>query len=479
MNHKIIGRKGELEALNEAYASGSPELIALYGRRRIGKTFLIRQHFGDRICIEITGLQNGDTQQQLINFQLAISRYFPNYESKSGKLPRKWLEAFFQLSQVLESELPNQRKVIFLDEIPWMGNGKTEFITALGWFWNSWASKENIVLVICGSAASWMIKKVINDRGGLHNRVTRLIQLKPFSLTETKAFCESKKINLSPFQILQIYMAIGGVPMYLNQLKSGLSAVQNIQLLCFDRQGYLRDEFDRLFASLFFKHERHVEIVKILAENRLGLNRETIIKKSSFTNGGGLTSVLTELEESSFISAYANYGKKKKGILYRLTDFYTQFYLSFISKHKLKELSNFGQLSDLPTYHAWSGYTFENVCLTHLDQIRKALGISVIYSEASAFFVRKSDELPGAQIDLVIDRRDQTINLCEAKFSSEPFRTNKKFEEKMQQYKAIFRANTKTKKQLFITLISPYGLAQNINSTDAVDQVISMDDLFM
>lgn len=473
---KLIGRKAEIETLKTVYDSEQPEFVAVVGRRRVGKTFLIKQTYRDSIDFELTGLQHSSRTEQLQNFLFAFRNTFPDYEY--DEKPTSWLEAFFLLSNALKDLGKEEKMVVFLDEIPWLGTRRSGFLTGLGWFWNSWAVNQNIVLVICGSAASWMIDKVINDRGGLHNRVTQLMYLFPFSLAETEAFLKQHSIKLNRYQIAQIYLSMGGIPMYLNQLKKGLSAVQNIQHICFQQSGYLRREFDRLFVSLFEKADYHTELIRVLASKKKGMTRTEIAQRSSMKNGGMLTKVLSELEQSGFIGRYANFGKKKRDSLYRLTDPYSLFYLTFIEPLTTNSKIDFTKLSALPNYKAWSGYAFENICLAHIDQIRKALGLSGIFTTVSSFFAKPKDGLSGAQIDLVIDRNDQSVNLCEIKFSSNDFVLNKKDVENLETKKQVFAYHTKTNKHLFTTLITPLGAVKNSHFLNHIDQVVTFEDLF-
>lgn len=476
MEKILIGRKKYIEELEAAYKSSKPEMLALIGRRRVGKTYLVRQIYGERLDFELTGLQYGDTKRQLQNFLFAMEEYFPEYKLESP--PSDWMTAFNELSKAIKKRNKEQKVVIFLDELPWLSTARSGFISALGFFWNSRASKQNIVVIICGSAASWMIKKIINNRGGLHNRITRLLYMYPFSLAETESYCQAKQIKLNRFQLLQLYMTMGGIPMYLDLLKPGLSAVQNIQEICFSETGYLRNEFDRLFASLFDNFEKHVSIVRTLGSKRKGLTRQEIIDQTKLSNGGGLTSVLEELEKSGFITAYGGYKKKRREVLYRLTDFYSHFYLTFLEKTGKSSMVEFTGLSDLPAWKTWSGYAFENICLAHISQIKKALGIRGIASSTATFFAKPKDGLPGAQIDLLIDRSDQTINICEAKFSQGQYELTKKAADNLQVKQDVFRYHTKSKKHLFSTLITTYGVVDNVHKLNHIDQVVTMEDMF-
>ncbi len=477
MKNIIIGRTAQKKELEEALSSDKPEMIALVGRRRVGKTYLVSQMYEKHIDFEITGLQYGNKREQLENFMLRMGRHFPDYDLQS--IPKSWLKAFNHLTLALESLVKKTKMVVFLDELPWLASRKSGFLTGLSYFWNSWAVKQNIVLVICGSAASWMIKKVINDRGGLHNRVTRLLHLYPFSLSETEAYCRARNIKLDRYQILQMYMVMGGIPMYLDQVKPRLSAIQNIQQICFAPTGYLRNEFERLFASLFGEYQKHIAIIRALATKRKGLTRTEIIKVTKLTNSGKLTGILYELETSGFITIYGAYGKKAKESLYRLTDSYSLFYLTFLEPLGKNSQLDFTQLSDLPLWKTWSGYTFENICLTHITEIRKALSIAGMTSSIASFIARPKDGLPGTQIDLLIDRSDQSINVCEIKFSIEDYVVTKKDVENIQTKKQVFRYHSKTKKHLFTTIITTMGVVENQHKINSVDQVVTLDELFI
>ena len=442
MENLLIGRKSQIEELEEALASNKPEMIALIGRRRVGKTYLIGQVYANCIDFELTGRQYGTMDVQITNFVVNLRLSFPNFLVKDK--PTSWLEAFSLLGQALESLKKEEKMVVFFDELPWLGSKRSGFIEELGYFWNTWALKQNIVVVICGSAASWMIKKIINHKGSLHNRVTRRLFLSPFTLAEMEEYCQARQINLPRYHLLQIYMVMGGIPMYLDQLKKGLSAVQNIQQICFEPSGYLNQEFERLYSSLFDNYQQHITIIRALSSKRNGLTREEIIASTKFTNGGMLTEILDELEQSGFITGYGGYGKKVKESLYRLTDFYSHFYLTFIEPLGKPSQMDFTQLSDLPKWKTWSGYAFENICLTHINPIRKALGINGVASSIASFIAAPKDGFRGAQIDLLIERSDQSINICEIKFSNDQYEVTKQDVENIENKKSVFRYHTKT-----------------------------------
>jgi uncharacterized protein len=473
----MIGRKKELEILANAYTSKKPELVAVFGRRRVGKTYLIESFFEGKIDFELTGLKDGTREQQLRNFSYSLKDV-----QKLEDLPLPpidWLEAFHQLKTYLESlENSEKRKVVFIDELPWMAGGKSDFLTGFSYFWNSYAAKANIVVVICGSATAWMIQKIINDKGGLHNRVTRRIHLQSFTLAETEAYFQEKHIAFDRYQLLLLYMTMGGIPHYLDQVEGGKSAVQNIDDICFQPQGLLRTEFDNLYSALFTNSDRYESIVSVLSSTWKGMSRLEIISKTKISDGGGLTMMLQELEQSGFISSYIPFGKKKKDTLFRLTDCYSLFYLKFIRDIPLKETISWQALSKTQTWITWSGYAFENICFHHIDNIKTALGIAGVHTNQYSFVAKTTEEIEGTQIDLLIDRQDSVISLCEVKFYNDELILTKEDADNLRRKKSIFRHVTDTKKQIFIVLITTFGLIKNKHSLGLVDNVLDMNALF-
>ncbi|MFK7946216.1 MAG: ATP-binding protein [Saprospiraceae bacterium] len=476
MEQPIIGRTEEKVILHKALNSNEAEMISVIGRRRVGKTYLIRTVYKDYIAFEISGLQNATGEEQLRNFANQLRKY-----SKSKTIiptPKDWLDAFFILVDYLEQIETNQKLVVFFDEVPWISTHKSGFLKGLSYFWNSWAVKQNVVVVICGSAASWMIQKILRDKGGLHNRVTRRIRLQPFTLAETEAFLLHRNIKFQRYQLLQIYMAMGGIPHYLKEIEGGKSATQNIDAICFGESGLLRDEFQSLYPALFKHSDYHTAIIRALAAKPNGLTRPDLIKTAKITDSGRISKVLIELEESGFITAYNAFGKKKKGKIYRLTDEYSIFYLRFIEPNLSETIGVWTTLSQGQTYKIWCGYTFENVCLKHIPQIKKALGISGVYTRSASFYKKGDNQTKGTQIDLLIDRNDRTINLVEIKFYDGTFTISKDYAQKLRQKIQVFRETTQTKKQVFLTLITALGLKSNIHSVGLVDVNLDSEILF-
>ena len=464
----LAGRASEQAELADALKSDRPELIAVYGRRRVGKTYLIRSFFAEKICLELTGARDARLKDQLVNFVRALEARVPYPLA----VPASWADAFEVLKRYL-AELPTngERRVVFLDELPWLASPRSGFLSALDHFWNTFASRQrNLILVICGSAASWMIVNVLHHKGGLHNRVTRSIALKPFNLRETAQFLQGRGIALDSIQTLEIFMAVGGIPYYLDKIRKGRSAAQNIDALFFVENAALRDEFSQLYAALFEHHERHLKIIEALATKRAGLSRAQLIEHSGLS-GGNLSTILQELETTGFILRSVPFGRSVRESQYRLIDEFTLFYLRWVKPlARTRSGPSWLQQRTSPAGIAWAGYAFENACLTHVAQIKKALGISGILTEQSAWHHRVSArDKSGAQIDLLIDRPDGVINLCEMKWSGAPFVIDKRYAATLRERVETFRRVTGTRKSLFLTFVTAHGLAPG----DHVDELVS------
>ena len=472
---QIIGRKKETNDLQAYYNSGKPELVAIYGRRRVGKTFLINMLYGDEFAFSVTGMSNGTRKDQLKNFNIALRKY----SGKDYADAADWIDAFQQLIDLLENlenDENGKRKVVFIDELPWFDNHKSKFLMAFEHFWNSWASRQqDIFLIVCGSATSWIMNKLINNKGGLHNRVTRQIKLEPYTLAECEDFFKANSIEMNRYQILESYMIFGGIPYYLSLFDKRESLVQNVNRLCFATDGQLKNEFDRLYSSLFSDSERHIEIVKALKEKSSGMTREEIIQKSGLPDGGNTTNALAELELSGFLRKYDPFNKKSKGALYQLVDFFSLFHMKFMTGQSGNDETFWLKYSNTPAHNTWRGYSYELVCLSHIKQIKKALGISGIGANVASW--RSSASAEGAQIDLMIDRADRVINLCEIKYSGSEFSIDKNYDKVLRNKKNAFVAESKTRNAIHLTMITTYGLAHN-EYWGNVQSEITFDDLF-
>lgn len=470
----MVGRKLELANLQKYYDSGKPEFIALYGRRRIGKTFLIDNFFADRYSFKVSGVVQGDADMQLSAFKIAMTDY--GYE---GLLSTDWMMTFNMLGKLLDKKLrKNKRCVIFIDELPCFDTPKSNFVKALGHFWNTWCSlHDEVMLVVCGSATSWMVKNVIDNHGGLHNRITHEMHIHPFTLNEMEQMLGSQGVVWDRLSIAQMYMAIGGVPYYISLVEKGESVAQAIDRLFFGEEAVLRNEYERLFASLFKEPAPYIAILDFLATCKHGVTRERIAEAIKKLDGGHLTDYLRNLQNCDFIRYYSVKGKnglRKTGGLYQITDFFIVFHNTFL-KGITTDDSYWCNHLDTPKVNVWYGLAFERLCMAHIRQIKTALGIDRIATEYFSWRSKQSND--GAQIDLVIERADRVTNICEMKYSESEYRLDKTEERLIRNRCADFRDETKNRNTLVTTLVTTFGMRSNEYSS-AINSVITLDDLF-
>ena len=472
----LVGREKErqilVNALNEEYS----QFIAVYGRRRVGKTFLIREAYGYKFSFQFTGAANLPARRQLARFRHALKEQGLTDVTNSIT---NWLVAFSELKRLINS-MPEGKKIIFFDELPWMDSPRSGFLSELESFWNGWASaRKDIVFIVCGSSTSWMIKKIIKNKGGLHNRLTRRISLKPFSMHWCEEMMKSCGIVMTRKQLLEGYMIFGGIPYYWSLLQRGASLTQEIDRLIFNQDGDLYDEFSMLYASLFKKPEPYVRIIEMLSNKKSGMTRKELIIEGRLDDNGALTQILNDLEWCGFIRSYSMIGKRVKNEIFQLIDHYTLFYYHFI--HGKRPGKNYWEtMHDKPQYNTWCGLAFERACLWHIDQIKKKLGINGILTNEYAwrFSGDKSKNLPGAQIDLLIDRSDGIIDLCEMKYSKDPYSITDGYEKELNQKRAVFSHVTKTKKALHTVLVTTEGLVHNAHYGEIQNEV-DLNDLFI
>lgn len=474
---RIIGRKAEMRELERLCASPRPEFLVVYGRRRIGKTFLVREHFNHVFSFYATGIANGSMKAQLRAFSLSLAEY----GCPVSKRPKDWFEAFEMLKALLRRDsvardAASGKKVVFIDEMPWLDTPRSQFKQALDLFWNSYGSQDSeLLLIVCGSATSWVIRNLLRDHGGLHNRVTSRLNLQPFTLAECEAYFQENGFAFTRLQVIECYMALGGVPFYLDLLDRRLSLAQNIDRLCFSETGALRYEFDELYRSLFKQAGAHIAIIKYLATRRGGASRQEIEEHVGIPGGGTLTKALDELEHCGFVRRYRHPTKRRRGSLYQVVDPFTLFYLRFVATDKLAGEGAWLSSVGGPAYRAWTGLAFKMVCLAHVPQIKRALGVAGIACGAYAWRSEKSD--PGAQVDLVLDRADGVVNLCECKYTDVPFAIDKAYEQTLRSKVFAYRSEVEDRKALHLTIIAPYGIAPNAHAYVA-QSVITADDLF-
>lgn len=449
------------------------EFVVVYGRRRIGKTFLVRRFFRDNYAFSFVGKHEMGREQQLTEFAKELMRY-----SHSTFVPqlKNWTEAFDALQRLLETYNIPGKKVVFFDEMPWMDTPKSDFVSALENFWNGWANmRDDIVLVACGSATSWMVDKLLHNQGGLFNRITQKLYLRPFKLSEMEQYLDEKHFGWNRYQIAQCYMILGGIPFYLTLLNPKLSLLSNIDELFFaDAHAMLRTEYNELYSTLFKRPDNYLAVIRMLTERKEGFTRKEISEKTKLS-GAALSKILSDLEQCDFIFSYARYGNAKNNAIYRIKDFYTLFYYKYVNGIDTKDSLRWTHLSSTPQVSSWQGFSFELLCLLHLDEIKKALGIDRILNDASAWRSRQPEQ--NTQIDLVIERADHNINLCEMKFSSGMYAIDKGYEQKLRERMSIFLAETMTRCSTRITMVTTYGVLQNKHSGIVNDEVL-LDDLF-
>lgn len=472
---KLVGREQEIKLLKEYTTSERPEFVAIYGRRRVGKTYLVNQLFDGKMAFAMTGVLNGTKDEQMEAFIDAMQEY-------SGKLPEKpktWMEAFRILKLYLKKKVALKRRcIVFLDELPSMDTQRSGFVRALGYFWNSWASlQDNLTLIVCGSATSWMIRNIVNDKGGLHDRITHELHLRPFTLKETEQYLKSRQFKWERLTIMQAYMALGGVPYYLSLLHRGESFAANIDRLFFGDEEELRREYKRLYATLFKSPESYMTIVNALAKVKAGMTRDELRKTLGQDSSGSLSGKLEDLVNCDIIrkSHIHNKTTKKNSAIYQLIDFYSLFYLTFVSRAET-EIGYWSNHIGTSEVNSWLGLSFERVCMTHVQQIKQALHIDRISTQFYSW--RSQKNTPKAQIDMVLDRADDIINLFEIKYSDADFRLDNDEAKKLQNRMVAFRDETRTKKALWLTLLTTYGLNEGRYSSMFVS-VLTMDDLFL
>lgn len=470
----IVGRNAEIELLNKILHDDKSHFVAVYGRRRIGKTYLIRETFNDRFTFQHSGLSEGSMKEQLFAFDSSLKDAGLNIKRKS----KNWLEAFDKLKEIIRNS-NEKRKIVFIDELSWMDTPKSDLMVALENFWNGFASaRKDIVLIVCASATSWMLSKVVHNKGGLYNRLTQQIHLQAFCLRECEEYIKSEGLALNREQILQYYMIFGGVPYYWGFIKKGLSLAQNIDHTLFDRDAPLRDEFKYMYASVFKNPETYIRIIETLGTKKVGLTREELITLTGLSNSGDLTGKLEELESCGFIRKYYAFGMKKKNAVYQLMDCFTLFHFKFLKDEPTDEHFWTNQINT-PAVNTWMGFAFERVCMHHVAQIKNKLGISGVLTEVNSWYCKADPDhgVFGSQIDMLITRKDQVINLCEMKYSGSEYTITEKADKSIRNKMNDLQVLTNTKYAIYPTLITTYGLVPNSYS-DRIQAVITLDDLF-
>lgn len=478
----MIGRTKEINELNNLYDRNEAELVAIYGRRRVGKTYLVDEVFKDRITFRHAGLSPVEMKEhpeiRPLKQQLQAFYYSLLYHGmKKSHCPKDWLEAFYMLEVFLRDRDDGTRQLVFLDELPWMDTNSSGFITGFESFWNGWGChRKNLMVVVCGSANSWILDKLINNHGGLYNRVTYEIKLEPFNLAECEKFLKECGVKLSRYDITQSYMIVGGIPYYMKYYEPGKSLAQNVDRLFFEKNSKLKNEYNRLFSSVFNNPERMKMLVEFLSQRSSGYTRKEIIENTDAKDGGILSENLEALIASDFIIKYVPFGMGKREEHYKLIDPFCIFYLKFVKDRNRIENGFWQQNVTSHSISAWRGFAFENVCFNHINQIKKALNILGVYSQQYAWIKKDSEE--GTQIDLIIERNDNIVNMCEIKFYSDEFVVKEDYDRLLRSRRSILAEKIKKKYVIHSTLISTYGIKNN-EYRWSFDSVITLDDLFV
>lgn len=471
----MVGRVSECRELKMALEADEAQLIAVCGRRRIGKTYLVREAFAGKFFFEHAGVMHGTMVEQLAEFGDSLRRAgLQDVTELTG-----WREAFNALERLIANSRGKGKKVLFIDEMPWMDTPKSGFLKAFEVFWNGWCSgRKDVVFVICGSATSWIVKKVFQNKGGLYNRATGRIFLEPFSLHECRALVESKGITLSDDDIAEAYMIFGGVPYYWSLLAKGQSIAQNVDRLCFSASGKLRHEFDELYASLFENGGAHLRIVRKLAACKRGMTQKDILDAAGISSGGNGKRYLEELEQSGFVRKFTAFGKRKRETQYHLVDCFTLFHLRFLDGVANPDERFWQHSVNAPNVNAWRGLSFERVCFWHIPQLKQALGISGVLTQVYCWRHMPDEVYPtGVQIDMLIERADRVVNVCEMKFSSRPFVIDKDYAERLKDKIGTFEQVSKTRAAIQLTIVASAGLQRNKYS-GIVQSEVTLDDLF-
>ena len=470
----MVGRQEEIRLLEEAFDSKQPEFVAVYGRRRVGKTYLVREVFNNRFTFSYTGALNCSTKTQLSYFHNALMEQ----GLEKTPVPQTWPEAFGLLKQLILGS-KDKRKVVFIDELPWMDAPRSEFVSAFEHFWNSWgAAHKKLMLIICGSSTSWITNKIFKNRGGLYNRVTKKIHLSPFSLYECEEYAKSLRLGLSRNHILEGYMVMGGVPLYWSKLDRKKSMAQNINDLFLSDKGELRYEFNDLYASVFNRPEKYIKIIECLSAKQSGLTRAEMIEKTKIDNNGKFSEMLENLIQCGFIRKYCHTNKSLKDALYQIVDCYTLFYFRFVKKAHGTDENYWTKILSTPTYNTWCGLAFERVCLLHTRQIKSALGISGITSNLFSWHIQKTDEHPGVQIDLLIDRTDNVVSVCEMKYAPNGYVMTKAEAEKINTRLRVFSLYLPSKKGTQLVMITSNGMSQNKHNVN-INRELTAESLFL
>lgn len=467
----MVGRRKEQQQLRELADSNEAEFVVVYGRRRVGKTYLVRETFDGDFTFCHSGMARVGMTKQLRAFRSSLREW------GNEKCPQltNWIDAFDELKRVIKGS-ERRRKIIFIDEMPWMDTPKSGFVPALENFWNGWASaRKDVMLVVCGSATSWIIDKVLRNKGGLHDRVTWQISLEPFTLKECELYAQSRGLDYTRRMVIECYMALGGIPYYWRMLRRGMSPAQDFDELFFSPNGQLRFEFDELYASLFKRKEPYIKIVTALGMRADGMSREELMAASGLSDGGRVGKYLNELEACGFIRRFRAVGKKTKDAVFQLIDSYTLFHQRFIAGAD-SAARRWTDRLETSEYYAWAGCAFERVCLQHVQLIKRALEIGGVKTTEYSWRGIAPDGRP-VQIDLLIDRNDGIADLCEMKFTKDAYALTEDEWNRIVRRRGALRNVLPANKAIHVVMVTAQPMIRNAWSKEVM-AFVSAEDLF-
>lgn len=485
MKNLIVAREKEKAVFERLVNEPTGQMLVVYGRRRIGKTFLVREYFDDQFAFKHTAvspreLKERDKEGELL-YRIQLNEFAASLRKSGSKDETPisdWFEAFHRLESLLDKRRGKGKMVVFIDELPWLDTPRANFLSAFEHFWNDWgAGKHNLLLVVCGSATSWMLDNLINNKGGLYGRTNCEMHLHPFTLLETETYLHHRGVTLDRYDVVQTYMLTGGVAYYLSYFQPGLSLAENIDTIFFAENGFMQTEYDRLFTSLFAYNTGYRRIVEVLGGNRYGLTRDALAEKVGMKTGGTLSDMLKALVKSDLVTMYWNFGESRKTLYYKLTDMFCLFYLGFVRKNPSNNRTYWYDNQNSPKLNSWRGRAFEDVCFVHQMEVKAALGISGIQAEVYPWHTTAEGNAPGAQIDMLIDRADRVLNLCEMKFLQDDFAISKDYDEQLRRKIVRLQEETSGKRNVQVTLVTTFGLKKNMYSS-RVQRVVTMDGLF-
>lgn len=416
---KFIGRTHELKLLRELTFKGgsSSRLTVLYGRRRVGKTRLVEESFKDLPLLKFEGLEGQSTAAQQREFLRCLAEISGKQEYRLIRTTQ-WTDLLILLADFISDRYKGRPVVVFLDEFQWLAAGRTKLVSSLKYVWDNHLKKmKNLHLILCGSICSFLVNKIIHSRA-LYGRIDLELHLEPLTLPEITALFHPRR---SLREVVELYMAVGGVPQYLERIDPAQSVRLNLERLCFSRGGYLVDEFDRIFVSHFGTNQHFRKILSVLAKKAFA-SREQLQKACHLASGGRITEYLDDLELAGFIESYRPVDKPEATKIrrFRIADPYLLFYFQFIHP-SIRKINRTGSKAFFKNYvpdnryDVWRGYAFESICIKHSQLISEILGFGAVQFESGSWFSRSSNA-EVSQIDLVFLRADKVVTICEIKF---------------------------------------------------------------